>query len=444
MAKAAFSRTSRSPADPGLASRRLAAHAVAEVLRRRASLDETFERLARQATLDERDAGLARAIAVTTFRRFGTIRTALTERLAKGPPKDEAFLGLLATGAAQILFLDVPDHAAVDLAVRLARTEGRPGLAGLVNAVLRRIARERDTILAGSDPLRVDTPEWLARRWSRHYGAAAPAIAEAHRAGGSLDLSVRSDPALWAERLGGTVLATGTVRLTQRTPIRELPGYGEGAWWVQDAAAALPARFLAAGPGERVIDLCAAPGGKTAQLASRGAHVVAVDRSEARLKRLRENMERLQLSVETRMTDVLALHEEPFDAVLLDAPCSATGTLRRNPDAAWTKRESDLSQLVELQTRLLDKAAALTRPEGRLVYCTCSLEPEEGERQVAAFLERHPEFVPAPLGPDDVPGLSEAVTPEGWLRTLPHYGGPQFGGTGMDGFFAARFRRRSV
>ena len=414
------------------------------MLRRRAPLDETFDGLARKAELPPRDEALARAIAVVSFRRFGTIRKALGERMAKGLPKDAGALALLASAAAQILFLDVPDHAAVDVTVRLTQSE-RPlqHLAGLVNAVLRRLARERAAILAIDDPLTVDTPDWLARRWRTHYGTAAQAIAEAHRRGGAVDLTVRDNPAGEAERLNGTLLATGTVRLNDRTPIRDLPGYAEGRWWVQDAAAALPAWLLRVEAGERVADLCAAPGGKTAQLASTGARVLAVDRSEARLARLRGNMERLKLAVETKVADVLELDEEPFDAVLLDAPCSATGTIRRNPDVPWTKREGDLPPLADLQTRLLDKAAALTRPGGRIVFCTCSLEPEEGEHHVAAFLDRHSDFMLVPIRPDELAGLPEVVTPQGHLRTLPHFGGEALGAVGLDGFFAARFTRRS-
>jgi 16S rRNA (cytosine967-C5)-methyltransferase len=427
----------------GLPARRLAWSVVDEILRSGRALDEVFERAARTAALEPRDAALARAIAVVTFRRFGTIRQALLDRMTKGLPKDERALTLLATAAAQVLFLDIPDHAALDVTVRLTQSERLlQHLAGLANAILRRIAREREGILAKSDPLETDTPDWLAGRWRAHYGEeAAHAIAAAHRRGGAVDLTVKGDAAGWAERLGGILLATGAVRLRERGNLRELPGYAEGAWWVQDAAAAIPARLLDARPGERVADLCAAPGGKTAQLASAGARVLAVDRSAPRLKRLAENMERLKLSVETRAADALALEAEPFEAVLLDAPCSATGTIRRHPDVPWIKSEDDLRKLAELQTRLLDKAADLTKPGGRLVYCTCSLEPEEGEHQVAAFLARRPEFSRAPVTPAELPCLAEAVTPQGDIRTLPHYGGDDLGAAGVDGFFIARFLR---
>jgi 16S rRNA (cytosine967-C5)-methyltransferase len=359
---------------------------------------------------------------------------------------NERLLHLLATGAAQVLFLDVPDHAAVDISVRLARSDRTlQHAAGMINAVLRRLAREAATIRSQADPVRVDTPAWLAQRWSAAYGPErARTIAEAHSRGGSVDITVKADPHVWAERLGGIVLPTGSVRLTERTPIRELPGYHEGGWWVQDAAAALPARLLAPRAGERIADLCAAPGGKTAQFASSGARVVAVDRSATRLRRLEENMHRLKLSVEVRTADALTLDEEPFDAVLLDAPCSATGTIRRHPDVAWTKRPEDIGKLADLQRRLLDKATTLVRPGGRLVYCTCSLEPEECQDQVDAFLARHSRFRRDPVDAAEVGGLSNLLDEKGDVRTLPCYLddlGP--GRTGLDGFYIARLALRA-
>jgi 16S rRNA (cytosine967-C5)-methyltransferase len=430
-------------AEPGLAARRLAWAVVHDVLRRRAALDEVLESSVAEARLPPRDAALVRAIATVVFRHFGIIRRALVERLNKGT-SDERLLSLLAVGAAQILFLDVPDHAAVDLSVRLARGERLQHAAGMINAVLRRLARERDAILSQADALWVDTPDWLAARWSAAYGPErARAIAEGHSRSASVDITVKTDSEGWAERLGGIVLPTGSVRLVERTPIRDLPGYDEGAWWVQDAAAALPARVLAPRVGERVADLCAAPGGKTAQLASAGADVLAVDRSAKRLRRLEENMRRLRLDVRVRAADALELDEEPFDAVLVDAPCSATGTIRRHPDVAWTKREEDVVKLADLQRRLLDKAATLVRPGGRLVYCTCSLEPEEGERQIEDFLARQSPFRRDPIRAGEVGELPEVPNALGDVRTLPchlDYLGP--GRTGLDGFYIARLVRR--
>ncbi len=430
----------QSDAQAGLGPRRLAWTAVTETMKRRVPLDDVLDELGPTENLSPRDEALARAIAIVTFRRLGTIGRALRERLNK-EPKDERLMHLLAVGAAQILFLDVPDHAAVDSAVRLAQEDAKLHHAGgFINAVLRRVAREREAILAHEDPW-LDTPTWLEERWVAQYGEdLAARIAEAHRAMASVDLTVKADAAVWAERLGGVLLPTGSVRLVERTAIRDLPGFEEGAWWVQDAAAALPARLLQPRPGERIADLCAAPGGKTAQLAAAGAEVLAVDRSPRRLKRLEENLARLDLKAATRAIDAEKLDEPAFDAILLDAPCSATGTIRRHPDVAWTKSEEDIRKLSGLQTRLLDKAAGLLKPGGRLVYCTCSLEAEEGERQAESFLARHPDFARLPIAPDEIGGLAECVTPQGDLRTLPcHRVSSEHDRGGMDGFFVARF-----
>nr|WP_245259164.1 RsmB/NOP family class I SAM-dependent RNA methyltransferase [Salinarimonas rosea] len=440
---------------PGLGARRLAFESLEETLRARRALDDVLAARAPAAALDARDLGLARAIAVTALRRLGTIRGALAERLA-APVSDPRLEALLVVGAAQVLFLDVPDHAAVGTAVDLAREEKRLARAsGLINAVLRRVAREREAILADAeaDAMR-DVPAWLAARWRAAWGEeTAAAIARAHRSEAPLDLTPKPDAAAsaetsaeasaeaWAERLDARLLPTGTLRVGARAPVPELPGYAEGAWWVQDAAAALPARLLHAGPGERVADLCAAPGGKTAQLAATGASVLAVDRSAKRLARLSENLARLGLRAETRAIDALALEPDAgFDAVLLDAPCSSTGTLRRHPDVAWTKSEADVAKLAGLQTQLLDRAAGLTRPGGRLVYCTCSLEPEEGEAQAEAFLARHPSFARDPVRAEEIGGAAALVDAAGNLRALPHLGvAPD--APGLDGFFAARFVR---
>jgi 16S rRNA (cytosine967-C5)-methyltransferase len=312
-----------------------------------------------------------------------------------------------------------------------------------VNAVLRGLAREREAILAASDSLDEDTPPWLAARWRATYGeATARAIAAAHRCEPTLDLSVKSDAEGWAKRLGGIVLPTGSVRLDTHRPVAELEGYADGEWWVQDAAAALPARLLGARAGLRVADLCAAPGGKSAQLAAAGAAVTTVDRSAERLKALAQNFERLRLHSDIAVADALAFEAGPFDAVLLDAPCTATGTIRRHPDAAWIKRTGDLAPLVKLQSQLLDKAIALAKPGGLIVFCTCSLEPEEGEGQVAAVLRRNPGLRRAPIEASEIGGVAECLNAAGDLRTLPcHLWGGDPRRSGMDGFFAARLTK---
>lgn len=421
----------------GQATRTVAIDVILQVLKSRYALDDVVEGLAREAKLDPRDTGLVRAIATVVFRRYGSLRAIIERRLEQGALHSERLLALLMTGAAQILYMDVPDRAAVDLSVHIANdNRGLRPFSGLVNAVLRRIARERVEIEAEDDP-KLDVPEWLFNRWRDAYGEeAAIAIIRAHREGASVDLSLKADAEHWAVELNADILETGSLRLRDKTPIRELPGFDGGNWWIQDAAAALPARLIAPQTGERIADLCAAPGGKTAQLAAAGASVVAADRSAQRLKRLEENMSRLGLDVEVLVADVLTMEAEPFDAVLLDAPCSATGTLRRHPEIAWIKAADDIVKLADLQRRLLDKAADLVRPGGRLVYCTCSLETEEGEDQISAFLARHSDFSRVPVTADEI-SLQEAVTAEGDMRTLPSMG---FVGDcrGMDGFFAAR------
>ena len=434
---------------PGLSSRLLAANVLADVVGHGRGLDEAFVAAAhneRLPALDERDGALARSMVTVSLRRLGTLRQRVSALLERGWPRKSGSLEwVLTVTAAQIFFLDIPDHAAVNACVQAVRFDPAAApFAALANAVARNLARGRDVADAVSDPF-VDTPAWLAARWRKVYGdALAARIAAAHRTEAALDVSVKGDAAAWAERLDGVLLATGSVRLRDHRPVPDLPGFAEGAWWVQDAAASLPAPLLRAEPGERVADLCAAPGGKTAQLCLTGAQVVAVDRSAERLKRFTENLQRLGLKAETEVADVVAYQAAPFDAVLLDAPCTATGTLRRHPDVAWTKRPSDIPTLTALQARMLDRAATLLKPGGRLVYCVCSIEPEEGEAQIAALLRRNPDLSRAPIRPAEVGGLAGSVNAAGELRTLPcdpvRLDPPL---SGLDGFFAARLVRRA-
>jgi len=446
---AAAPRPTPPEATPGFAARWAAAQAIGDALTLTRPLEDRFPTSEGEPVslgLDPRDRALARSIATVAMRRFGTIRKALTSLLDKGMPRKAGSLEwILVCAAAQILFLETSDHAAVDLAVRAVRLD--PAAApytGLANAVLRNLARAKAEIVETSDPFDDDTPVWLATRWRSAYGEeTARAIARAHREEPTLDVSVKSDPEGWARRLGGAVLPTGSVRLDSHAPIAELDGYADGEWWVQDAAAALPARLLSFAPGERAIDLCAAPGGKCAQLALAGAAVSAVDRSAQRLKRLAANLARLRLPAELLVADALAFEAPPFDAALLDAPCSATGTIRRHPDIAWTKRLGNIVSLAKLQASLLDRAVWLARPGGAIVYCTCSLEPEEGEDQIAALLRRNPDVRRAPIEASEIGGLSECITPLGDVRTLPcHLPAPTPRQSGLDGFFVARLRRR--
>jgi 16S rRNA (cytosine967-C5)-methyltransferase len=439
-------RTSPQPEVPGLAARRIAADILDGVLRRRIALDEQFSGKNAHPGLQalaERDRALARRLTATVLRRLGTLRHLVGGYLEKGFPSDAPRAEtILLLGAAQILWLEVPDHAAVDLSVRLAQADRRAGrYAGLVNAVLRRVAQHGAT--ASFDDISRDTPEWLLKRWTGIYGSdTARAIAAANGHEPALDLTVKQDTESWAERLRGRVMPTGTVRTLAHGAISLLPGFSEGAWWVQDAAAALPVRLFGDLRGMNVADLCAAPGGKTAQLAFAGANVTAVDRSPARINRLRENLARLSLDAETVVADALEWDGGLFDAVLVDAPCSSTGTIRRHPDVPWLKSEADVSVLTSLQQRLLDRAVGFLKPGATLVYCVCSLEPEEGENQITALLARDPRVARKPIMPQDVFDRAEFVTPAGDLRTLPfHLVDPDPRWGGLDGFYATRLIR---
>jgi len=432
---------------PGLAARRVAADLIDGVIRRRRALDELLEGNRALGALDERDRALARALTAIVLRRLGSLRHVLNSFLERGlPPQAPRAETALALGAAQILFFDVPDHAAVDLAVRLVQADRHAArFAGLVNAVLRRVAREGAAVLAGLDAPMLDTPDWLLTRWTATYGATtARAIAAANSHEPALDLTVKGDPAVWAAKLQGRVLPTGTVRTLAHGAVTALPGFAEGVWWVQDAAAALPARLLGDVRGRRIADLCAAPGGKTAQLAAAGAEVIAVDRAPTRMKRLADNLVRLALKAELVCTDVAEWTvPQPFDAVLLDAPCSATGTIRRHPDVPWRKRAADIAALADVQRRLLASATALVKPGGTLIYCTCSLEPEENEAIVADLLARDKAVRRAPIAPADIFGLAEFITAAGDLRTLPcQWPDADSRFSGLDGFYAARLVKR--
>ncbi|MEX0852734.1 MAG: transcription antitermination factor NusB [Bauldia sp.] len=437
------SETKTVAARPGFATRDAAARLVSAVLDRKKSLDALLDGGdVGFAGLAPRDRALARAIVATALRHHGEIAAVLDRLIDKRPPRASALAPILATAVAQILFMAVADHAAVSIAVdQIAADPAARHYKGLANAVLRRVAREGDALLAGLDPAVLDTPDWLWSRWCRTYGEAdARRIAAAHRIEPSLDVTVKSDAHGWAERLGGIVLPTGSVRTAASGMVEMLPGFAEGAWWVQDAAAALPARLLAPTvAGKRVADLCAAPGGKTAALCAAGARVTAVDVSAARLRRLSDNLARLGFAAETVAADIFAWQPDaPFDAVLLDAPCTSTGAIRRHPDIPWLKRPTDVTALADLQARMIERAVALLKPGGVLVYCACSLEPEEGEDQFARALDRLP-LAPLPIAAGEIGGLVEVVTAAGTVRTLPfHLPGPSPRLSGLDGFFIMR------
>jgi 16S rRNA (cytosine967-C5)-methyltransferase len=437
-----MNQSAQEPNLAGSAARAAAASLIAGVLDRRQPLDTLLDSDRAFGALEDRDRRLARAIASTALRRHGTVGALFDRLIERKPPRSRGFFHILEIAAAQVLFMQVADHAAVSLAIsEIAADPKVRHLKGLANAVLRKLARQRDSLLASVD-ISADTPDWLWRRWSATYGEeTARAIAGAHRVEPPLDLSVKGDPAGWAEKLGGGVTATGSVRLGEAGAVETLPDYGDGAWWVQDMAAALPARLLGDVAGKRVADLCAAPGGKTAQLAAAGAEVTAVDISPGRLKRLTANLARLNLSAETIAANLFDWQPaEPFDAVLIDAPCSATGTIRRHPDVAWLKVAEDIATLATIQARMIDRAATWLKPGGTLVYCTCSLEPEEGEAQLAGAVARNG-LVARPIAAEEIGGLASAVTPAGTVRTLPHYDAGTGVPPGMDGFFVMRLQR---
>jgi len=410
------------------------------VLERRRPLEEALDALPAQPG---RDKAAAHRLAASVLRRLGTLDAVLDPLLRRDPP--EPVRNVLRIGAAGLLLLDTPGHAAVATAVALAKARGLAPFAGLVNAVLRKVAAAGASVLQELDQPRLDTPSWLWSSWGPH----ARAIATAHQTEAPLDATFNpvahpsdnqspDDASLDQSGLGLQRLPTGSVRFPAGTRVGAIPGFDAGLFWVQDAAAALPARLLAARPGERVADLCAAPGGKTGQLAATGASVTALDRDPGRLDRLAANLRKWNLSADVINADATAWKPAaPFDAILLDAPCSATGTIRRHPDVLRLKRPRDVQALTEAQDRLLAAAIAMLRPGGRLVYAVCSLQPEEGAPRIAAALARggvrHDRFSRQALA-----ALPEALTDDGFLRTHPGMW-PDRGG--MDGFFAAQFTR---
>ena len=411
-----------SPADP---TREIAFDLLSAVLDRRRTLEEALERA---SGVEPRDRAAAHRLAAAVLRRLGSLDTVLEPFLSRMPP--EGVRHALRMGAAGLLLLETPAHAAVGTAVAVVRARKLAPFAGLVNAVLRRVADAGPAALDGLDGPRLDTPQWLWASW----GNDARSIAEAHTQEAPLDLTLATGA---GPPEGGTVLPTGSVRFPAGTRVQDLPGFADGRFWVQDAAAALPAHLLASRPGERVADLCAAPGGKTAQLAATGAEVFAVERDPHRIRRLHENLARLALSVDVAQADVLEWQPPgPLDAVLLDAPCSATGTIRRHPDVQRLRRPRDVGELAAAQDAMLQAAARMLRPDGRLLYTVCSLQPEEGPMRVAdpgRFGLR-----PDPFRPEELAALPEALTPDGNLRTHP---GLWPGIGSMDGFFAARLIR---
>lgn len=423
---------------PSPTSRTVALELIAAVLKNHRPLDDALEGHAGFAGLEIRERAFARNLVATTLRRLGQIDELINYCLQKPLPRRAvAVRDVLRVGICQLIFLNTPAHAAVDTAVSMLDGLDLSAYKKLVNAVLRRLGREGGKLMEAQDEERLNTPDWLWRSWSEAYGkGACRDIATAHLCEPPLDITALKDSDVWAETLDAVILPTGSLRLAKSTNVTKLPGFDEGAWWVQDAAAALPVALLGDVQGKHVIDLCAAPGGKTAQLLSRGARVTAVERSAKRLKRLEENLDRLNLTAETVCADAANWRpEEKADAVLLDAPCSSTGTIRRHPDIPHLKKLEDVEKLSTAQYRLFEAALDMVKPNGQIIFCTCSLQPEEGPELVSRILVSHSLMRLDPIKPHEVGNLPELIDETGTLRCLPSHLG-ELGG--MDGFFAAR------
>jgi 16S rRNA (cytosine967-C5)-methyltransferase len=393
---------------------------------------------------DARDRALANRLVTTALRHHGHLNLVLERLLDRGMPKKSgSFEATLRVALAQLLYLpEIGVHSVLFLAVEAVKRDPRAAhLAKLMNAALRRAQTEAEMLRQA--PFTLLFPDAVRQHWHDAYGGAAiAAFAEALLAGAPLDLTLRDDDPALREELGATPLLADSVRLEVRDrPVEKLPGYDEGRWWVQDVAASLPARLIDLPAGSRVLDLCAAPGGKTAQLVKAGYAVTALDNDPVRLDRLRTNLARLGYAPEVLLDDAATFTPAPFDAVLLDAPCSATGTFRRHPEVIWHRAATDTAGRVALQRKLIAHAARCLAPGGILVYCVCSLEPEEGERQADWIAGNLPDLRPLPLAPAELGPLAPAVTATGHLRTHPALAVPAPATGTLDGFFAARYRR---
>lgn len=428
-----------------LAARMCALHLLSRVINKRTALDIALDSSDEFAALPVRDRAFTRMLLTTTIRRLGQIDDLIA--FAQDRPdamKTDVVLNILRLGVTQMFFMDVPDHAAVDTSVRLAEEKGMPRQKGFVNAILRKLGRDGAARISKQDAARLNTPDWLLKLWIEDYGLTQAAeIAQANMTEAPLDITVKNiaDRPYWGNVLQASELSTGTLRRVLGGNIREMEGFDDGKWWIQDAAAALPAQLFGDVNGEHVIDMCAAPGGKTLQLAAMGATVTAIDRSAKRLKRLEENLERMNLKerVTIEISDAAAWKsvEQP-QRILLDAPCSATGTIRRHPDTGYLKSMQDITSLMSVQERLLNHAADMLGVGGVIVYCTCSLQKAEGEHQIEKFLSSHPNFSRIPITPEEIGKYDELIDDNGDLRILPFH---LAGQGGLDGFFVARLTR---
>ncbi len=439
-------KTAELPLADGLAPRACALAILRQVLAQKKPLDQALDTDSVFPRLDARDRAFVRMLVATALRRKGQIDDLIARAMDKGQePRPDTLRYILYVGITQILFMDVPDHAAVDTSVSLAAQAGLEKQKGFVNAVLRRMISEGVEWAKKQDDIALNFPDWILRAWIADYELSRTLdIATASLAEAPLDITVKKkeEEKLWESTLESTRLPTGSLRRTAGGHVADLPGLADGSWWVQDASSSLPVRLMGDIAGKHVIDLCAAPGGKTMQLAAAGARVTAVDRSASRMKLVHENLARTGL--DKHVTAVIAdgaewRAPEKADIVLVDAPCTATGTIRRHPDLLHLKSERDLQQLVNVQARLLDNAASMVAGKGGFIfYCTCSLQMDEGERQVDRFVHDHPEFKRTSFKSVELPALANAITDYGDLRILPYHLAPH---GGMDGFFVARLEK---
>ncbi|MEK6745557.1 MAG: 16S rRNA (cytosine(967)-C(5))-methyltransferase RsmB [Pseudomonadota bacterium] len=382
------------------------------------------------------DKAFTQLLVKTVLRHLGQIDAIIAEFLERPLPEKSARVNhILRIGIAQLIWLRTPQHAAVHSAVEITKQIRMEKFSGLVNAVLKKVIAEGDNILALQDAAMLNTPKWLWEAWMAAYGEKnTRKIAAMHMSEPPLDVTIKHDEAEWAKELSGTLLPTGSVRLHEAKNITHMKGFAEGHWWIQDVAATIPALLLGDVKGKKIIDFCAAPGGKTAQLVAKGAKVTAIEMSKERINILKTNLNRLKLSAECINIDAnLYFPEFEVDAILLDAPCSATGTIRRHPDVAWHKHPEDIARLGEIQNKLLNHALDILKVGGILVYAVCSLQPEEGEQQITRILAERGDISIIPVKADMVGGLKECITKRGEIRTMPFFLA-EIGG--MDGFFA--------
>lgn len=420
-------------------SRRLAALCVKEVMEKNLPLQQVISSQKDYAMLESRDRAFVRLIVATTFRRMGQINSALKPFLRQNPPK--LIYAALQTAAAQIIYLGTPPHAAVGETVAMLKgRNSSKGFANLTNAVLRKVV-DSGTKLAAQEPPKINIPSWLLGEWESDYGRqASRKFSIQLTQEPPLDVTVKSNESIWADKLCGKIIGKNSVRINKIGNITELAGFSEGEWWAQDIAASIPVKLLGSLSGKRVLDMCAAPGGKTMQLASMGALVTALDKSISRLGRVKENLKRTNLSADIICQDALDWdsNENFYDAVLLDAPCTATGTFRRHPDVLYNRKPKDLSNLIKIQDQLLNKSASFVKPGGVLIYSTCSLLSAEGKPRIDKFLKRNPHFSLEAIKNIDGLDLPFEAFEGGFVRTLPHYLADE---GGMDGFFIAKMKR---